>query len=157
MKRVKLFKVVIEDLMVADSAEFYEEMHMPMLSEVRVQGSGEMAYSPTGKKITIPIRRHARRTKLSREYLELCGKEYDFEHIENGYITEETYIAIDPAAERVLRVELNRIESLESNAVRGKEQIVALHEKIRLSTIVYDSICGAGFFQRFKWLFSGVT
>lgn len=158
MKRVTLFKVVLEELMVADTAVFYEQMHMPELSSMRVIGAAdEIACSPVGTRLTIPIRKHMRRTELTREYLALCGQGHLFRHPEEGYKTEETYIAIDPAAEIVLGVEMVRIEALESHVFNLKTDMRVQERQI-------DELCkengllkSAGFFTILKWLFRGVS
>jgi len=157
MKRVTLFKVVTEELMVADHAEFYEQMHMPMLSSAIVQGSGEMACSPVGKKITMPIRKHMRRTELSLEYLELCGQGHYYQHPVNGYSTEETYIAIDPAAERVIDIEIVEMLRLREAETVLRRNISKLEHENEGYNSVIEEIKAASLWTRIKWVFTGVN
>lgn len=154
MKRVKLFKVVIEDLLVHENLEHVNLHNIPFEITEPVAGTHgeEIACLASYKTFTIPIRKHFRRTRLNPEYVRMCGGE----HLEEDFTTEETYIAIDPAAERVLDVELSRIKNLESEVTDISGQLCQLGRQNQDYVSRMLKVIGTPFLTRLKWLFTGV-
>ena len=156
MKKVTLFKVVTEELMVASHAEHVQIHSIPFEACTPVRGSGgdELAFSPSYKVHTLPIRKHMRRTELSPEYLALTGTHPN--DPTESFTTEETYIAIDPAAERVLDVEHSHIQSLNTQINSLNHDCARYRNQIEGYETNHDRVANAGFFTRLKWLFTGV-
>ena len=156
MKTVTLFRVTSEEVVVANHLEHLEHFqHLPEEEFDYVRGAEdyEVVIGKGIKKYVSAIRCHRRRTNLSPEYLALTGTH---PLSDEAFSTDETYIAIDPAAERVLDLEYRRMKSLSDDL----DLTTRLNRDLRSQRDGLYKVIGtikiAGFFTRIKWVFTGV-